>query len=168
MTKANSLPLLQNAIEYQQDDILLEKIPDEIYDEITDMFFHQYHFNVGEKSRFSNYFVKISRSLSDAFVGFIKEINKGLLEEQFPAMQAPVGFEPCPQNLLETELTGGFSLGSFDMAITENEMQNIEFQAVATYPFSAAILNKYLLDNMALENAFIFVFCHSKTTGYSY
>ncbi len=156
MINANNLALAQNDIEYRQDDVVLERIPDEVYDNMVNMFAHQYHFKNGEIMRISNYFVKISRSLSDAFVEFVHEVNKGLSTGQFPDLPSPEGFKPVPKNLLEVELNGGFSLGSFDMAITDNGIQNIEFQSVATYPVSAAKLNQYLRNNMDLDNAYIF------------
>ncbi|WP_123713914.1 hypothetical protein [Sinobacterium caligoides] len=140
----------------QDDDVLLERIPDAIYDGMVAMFARQYHFNNGEKMRLSNYFVKISRALNDEMVAFIQETIQGLEQQQFPTMPAPDGFQPSPNNLLEAELKGGFTLASFDLAVTDGGMKNIEFQSVATYPISAAKLNQYLLDNLPLDDGYIF------------
>jgi len=156
MIKENILDLSDSVIDYPQDDVSIERIPDEIYSKMINMFAEQYHFKNGERMRISNYFVKINRSLSDAFIDFIHEVNAGLTKQEYPEIPTPDGFEPNPQNLLDEELGGGFSLGSFDMAVTNDSLQNIEFQSVATYPISAAKLNQCLLDNMSLDNAFVF------------
>lgn len=156
MTNKQVLPLQPPVIEAQNDDISLERIPDEVYDGMVNMFADQYHFKNGERMRISNYYVKMSRSFSDAFVGFIHEIHTGLANVQFPPMPTPEGFKPSPQNMTQVELNGGYSLGSFDMAVTDDGMQNIEFQSVATYPISAAKLNQYVLDNLDVANASIF------------
>jgi len=157
-------PPQKSTHEYQQNDVSIERIPDKIHQEIVDMFAADYHFKNGEKMRINNYFVKISRSLSDIFVTFIEEVIQGLSDNQFPNMPTPHGFKPNAQNLLPTERDGGFSLGSFDMAVTNDGMKNIEFQSVATYPISAAIVNQYLLDNMPLDDAY--VFADSPTTNW--
>lgn len=139
-----------------QNNITLERIPDKIHQEITDMFARDYHFKNGESMRINNYLVKINRSLSDVFVTFIHQVIDGLSSRKFPDIPTPEGFKPNPQNLLQTELDSGFSLGSFDMAVTDDGLQNIEFQALATYPISAAKISKHLLDNMPLANASVF------------
>jgi len=157
-------PPQKSTHQYQQDDVSLERIPDKIHQEIVDMFAADYHFKNGEKMRINNYFVKISRSLSDIFVTFIQEVIKGLSNNQFPNMPTPHGFKPHAQNLTQTERDGGFSLGSFDMAVTNDGLQNIEFQSLATYPISAAKISHHLLDNMPLEDAY--VFADSPTTNW--
>lgn len=156
MNMNTSLLLSPEVVASLPDDVVLERIPDEVYQGMVDQFSRAYHFENGERMRISNYVVKISRSLSDAFVQFIHETIEGLDKNQFPGMASPEGFLPHPENLTEVELKGGFSLGSFDMAVTEEGLQNIEFQSVATYPLSAAKLNQYVLDHMAFDNAFIF------------
>ncbi|WBX73225.1 hypothetical protein PG913_10195 [Tenacibaculum pacificus] len=140
----------------KDNDILLEKIPDHIYNNMINIFADKYHFKNGEQMRISNYFVKISRSLSDNFVQFIDEVTNQLNDNKYPKIPTPNGFKPHSENLLNEELNNGFSLGSFDMAVSNNGLENIEFQSVATYPISAAKLNQHLLDNLNLENAFIF------------
>jgi len=156
ITAANTLLTSPCQFEYKHSDVLVERIPDTIYQNMVNMFSEAYNFNNGEKMNISNYFVKISRSLSDAFVAFINKMISQSLKNQFPDMPTPIGFKPHTQNLRATELNGGFSLGSFDMAVTNNNLQNIEFQAIATYPISAAKLNQYLINNLGLDNAFIF------------
>ena len=151
-----SSPVPKKSMEYDPSDVSLERIPDPIYREIVDLFERDYHFSNGERMRISNYFVKLSRSLSDTFVNFIQVIVEGLLEDQFPKLPTPDGFEPNAHNLLQTEANGSFSLGSFDMAVTNEGLKNIEFQAVSTYPISAAKINQYLLDKLPLDNAYLF------------
>ena len=136
--------------------ISLERIPDEIHQEIIDQFARDYHFKNGETMRINNYFVKINRSLSDTFVSFIEHVIEGLSNDQFPSMPPPNGFKPNSENLLQSEEEGGFSFGSFDMAVTDEGLQNIEFQAVSTYPVSAAKINHILLKNLPLADAYIF------------
>ncbi len=140
--------------------MFLERIPDEVYQKIIDEFSNQYHFKNGLENggrmRIANYFVGISRELSNSFIQFIEEINSAVLENKYPHLPAPKGFQPHKDTLLPTELNGLFSFGSYDMAISENSLKNIEFQAVATYPVSAAKLNQLLLDNLPLNNAYIF------------
>jgi len=139
-----------------QDDVFLERIPDEVYQEMVAAFSDKYHFQNGERMRIANYFVGISSHLANDFILFIEEMSKGLTGNKFPIFQVPNGFEPSKDNLLPTEQIGGFSLGSFDMAVTEEGLQNIEFQAVATYPVSAAMLNQHLLEKVIIENAYPF------------
>jgi hypothetical protein len=136
--------------------ISLEKIPDDIYHGMVDMFTRDYHFNNGARMRLSNYFVKIERSLSSTLVKFIDDMTTGLSEGIFPSMLPPNGFKPDINNLTIEEAYNGFTFGSFDMAVTDNGLQNIEFQAVATYPISAAKLNQYLLEHHPIANASIF------------
>ena len=138
------------------DDVFLERIPDAVYRLMVENFSHNYHFKNGERMRISNYYVGISKSLSEEFCQFINAMVDGLSKDKFPRMPPPIGFEPNPNNLVYIEKEGGFTLGSFDMAVTQHKLQNIEFQAVSTYPISAAILNKYLLDNLSPKNAYIF------------
>ena len=157
MIKKNTHALMQKEnMEFNQDDVVLERIPNGTYQEIVDMFERDYHFQNGERMSISNYYVKISRSLADTFTTFIQSVIEGLETNQFPNLPTPNGFKPNPKNLLQTELNGGFSLGSFDMAVTSEGLKNIEFQAVATYPISAAKINQYLLDKLPLDNGYIF------------
>ncbi|MCI5223269.1 MAG: hypothetical protein D3924_11490, partial [Candidatus Electrothrix sp. AR4] len=150
----------QESFNTRQDDIFLQRIPDDVYKKMTHTFSSKYHFRNGlengGKMRIANYFVGISSALSDSFNQFIEEMEQGLSGESFPAFQPPNGFAPQDDNLLHTEQAGGFSLGSFDMAITDKGLRNIEFQAVATYPVSSALLNRCLLENVEADNAFIF------------
>jgi hypothetical protein len=131
-------------------------MPDAIHQEIIEKFARDYHFKNGETMRINNYFVKISRSLSDTFVSFIEHVIEGLSNGQFPSISPPDGFKANAQNLLQSEIQENFSFGSFDMAVTNEGLQNIEFQAVSTYPISAAKINHILLEKMPLEDAYIF------------
>ncbi len=136
--------------------IFLKRIPDPIYKKMVEVFANQYHFENGDRMRIANYYVEISQEISNNFIQFIEEITQSIVENNVPELPAPEGFAPCAENLLPTELNGNFSLASFDMAVTEHTLQNIEFQAISTYPISTAKLNKILLDNLSLSNAYIF------------
>lgn len=155
--KNNSLP---TRVQNKQGDVFLERIPDNVYKQMVNLFSDQYHFQNGTENdgrmRLANYYVGISRSLSDSFVQFIEEIKHGLQEDKYPQFPVPEGFNTHASNMLQTEVKGGWSFDSFDMAVTEEGLQNIEFQAVSTYPVSAAKLNQCLLSHMDHENAFIF------------
>jgi len=148
------MPFIKN--EKITEEVFLKRIPEEAYQKMIDLFAHKYHFQNGERMRIANYFVGISRNLSDTFVDFINETTNNILENKYPQIVAPEGFEAHKENLLSTELNGNFSFASFDMAVAENTLQNIEFQAIATYPVSAAKLNQILLDSLQAENAYIF------------
>ena len=80
--------------------------------------------------RIANYFVGISQRLANVFNQFIEEIIQGLLENKYPQIPAPEGFEPQAKNLLSTEQKGLFTFASFDMAVTKNSLQNIENSGV--------------------------------------
>ena len=141
-------------------DIFIERIPVEIYEQMMETFSKAYHFQNGIENggrmRIANYYVGISRSLADTYVQFIREIQQGLADNKYPAFPTPEGFQPHVENLLQTELENSCSFASYDMAVTENGLQNIEFQALATYPISAAKLSQYLIKQLNLENAFTF------------
>lgn len=140
----------------QQAEVFLERIPDAAFREMIDLFVRQFHFQNGERMRIANYFVGISREMSDSFVQFIEEITQGIVNGDYPAFPIPDGFAPHPDNLIADELKGHFSFASFDMAVTEEGLQNIEFQAVATYPVSAAKLNQIMLRHRPDPKAYIF------------
>jgi|GEM_PF-1947431 len=140
----------------REEGVFLERIPDQTYSDIVSFFSDQYHFENGERMRIANYFIGMSQELSDSFVSFIDEINDALQGTEYPHFTLPDGFQPHAGNLLPTELKGQCSFTSFDMAVTEGDLQNIEFQAVATYPVSAAKLNQMLLDHLSFRDAYIF------------
>lgn len=148
-------------------DVFLARIPEEAYQQMVDTFSERYHFKNGLENggrmRIANYFVGISRDVANVFVQFIEETIKGIVENKYPPFPTPEGFETHADNLIPTELNGYFSLASFDMAVIENGLQNIEFQAVPTYPVSAAKLNQILLNHLALSNAHIFADSSSTT-----
>jgi len=146
-----------------QKDIYLEKIPDQVYQHMVDLFEHHYHFKNGEKMRLANYYVGISRALSNHFVQFIEEVKQGIIQQKHPHLSIPDGFTPHTDNLLATEVGKDVSFASYDMAVTEQGLQNIEFQAIATYPVSAARLNKCILDSIIDTNAHIFADSPSTT-----
>lgn len=136
------------------EDCYLTSIPEDIYQKIVGEFSADYHFNNGERMRIANYFVSISQSLADELVDFIKEVYAQ--RNEYPDVVTPDGFEPFLDNLSNNELDGGFSLGSFDMAVTDEGLRNIEFQAVATYPISAAKLNHLLVNFLSLGDVELF------------
>lgn len=136
--------------------VFLERIPEHVYQEIVELFSDEYHFKNGERMRIANYFVGMDRDVSDSFVQFIEEVTEAVLDDKYPRLAMPEGFQPHSENMLKTELDGNFSFASFDMAVTEGDLQNIEFQAVATYPMSAAKLNQSLLESLPLDDAYIF------------
>ncbi len=145
----------------RQDDVFLQRIPDTVYQNIVDTFSQQYHFCNGLENngrmRIANYFVGISASLAKGFNQFITSIEQEATNDRFPAFQTPNGFAPQKENLVPTEQGGGFSMGSFDMAVTDQGLRNIESQAVATYPISSALLNRSLLQQLPdAEKAFLF------------
>lgn len=144
-----------------QEDVFLQRIPDAVYQEMVDTFSEQYHFcngsENGGKMRIANYFVGISARLANSFNQFIATIEQEAMDDRLPAFQVPNGFAPQEENLLPTEHGGGFSMGSFDMAVTDKGLRNIESQAVATYPISAALLNRVLLQHLpGADDAFLF------------
>ncbi len=156
MTSNNQTQVQNKSMKWSGEDVFLKRIPDDIYNSLVDKFRTDYNFQNGERMRISNYYVGISRELSNIYMDFIHKMLEGINNHKYPIMSAPEGFKPQSDNLLQTELKGGFTLGSFDMAVTSNGLQNIEFQAIATYPISAAIMNKHLLDHMDIKDAFIF------------
>ena len=144
-----------------QDDVFLQRIPDAVYQEIVDTFSEQYHFcnglENGGRMRIANYFVGISTRLANSFNQFITTLEQEATDDRLPAFETPNGFAPQKENLLPTEHGGGFSMGSFDMAVTDEGLRNIEPQAVATYPISSALLNRVLLQHLpGVDDAFIF------------
>jgi len=145
-----------NELSFSSEDVFIKRIPNEAYQQMLNVFAEQYHFNNGERMQIANYFVGISQNLANAFNRFIEEITEGMVEKKYPAMPVPQGFESQPDNLLGVEQDGLFTFASFDMAVTENSLQNIEFQAVSTYPISAAKLNRILLQHLQEEEAYIF------------
>lgn len=160
----NTIQLDKNIKE--SEDIFLERIPDDVYQKMVDLFSNQYHFKNGERMRIANYFVGISKRFSDDFMQFIEEITEGIIENKYPQLSVPEGFETHAKNLLSTEMNGNFSFASFDMAVVENGLQNIEFQAVATYPVSAAKLNQVLLNNLPEDSSNAYIFADNPLTNW--
>ncbi|MGK7942260.1 MAG: hypothetical protein AB4062_19295 [Crocosphaera sp.] len=140
--------------------IFLQRISDEIYAESVNFLSHEYNFlngvENGGKMRLANYFVGISQSLADNFIAFIDYVVGEIQNNDFPEITLPKGFASQDKNLTDFEKTNKFSLGSFDMAVTEDGLQSIEFQAIATYPFTAAKLNQFIKNKLNLSNAYIF------------
>ncbi|CAM1373492.1 hypothetical protein [Tenacibaculum xiamenense] len=132
--------------------VKLERIPEKTYERILNYFESKYHFKNGEKMQLGNYYVKLDKRFSDSFVAFIKEVLKGKYEN----ISSIEGFKPSIETLIDIEAKGDFTFGSFDMAVTEKGLQNIEFQAVATYPISAAKMNTMVLNSISDSNAFVF------------
>lgn len=146
--------------------VFLRRIPDDIYTEATQFLKQEYHFlngiENGGRMRLANYFVGISSDLANDFIHFIKQVITLTQNDEFPKTVLPEGFESSLDNLNSYEKSGSFSFGSFDMAVTKDSLQNIEFQAIATYPFTAAKINSWLKERMNLKNAY--VFANDKTT----
>ena len=142
------------------DQIFLQRIPDEIYTEAVNLLSSEYYFlngtENGGRMRLANYFVGISQPLVDQFIAFIHNLVAQAKNNDFPDITLPEGFGSQAKSLTDFEKTNRFSFGSFDMAITEDSLQNIEFQAIATYPFTAAKLNQFIQNKLNLPNAYIF------------
>ncbi len=147
------------------DSIFLQRIPDEIYTKTTSFLAEEYHFlngvENGGRMRLANYFVGIPRSVANSIIDFIQEIIHKNSNDVFPNMDVPAGFDSQNKNLTDFEKTGQFSFGSFDMAVTNNKLQTIEFQGLATYPFTAAKLNLFIQDQLDLKNSQ--AFAHDKS-----
>ena len=140
--------------------IFIQRIPDAIYTEAVDFLSKEYHFlngtENGGRMRLANYFVGIEQDTANHFIDFIQEMITKNQNGEFPAMEALEGFDSQDKNLTNYEKSGGFSFGSFDMAVTKDSLQTIEFQAIATYPFTAAKLNLFVQDRMNLTNSYAF------------
>ena len=140
--------------------IFLQRISDKIYGEAVNFLSNEYNFlngaDNGGRMRLANYFVGISESLSDEFIAFIDNVVSQTKNNNFPKINLPEGFSSQDENLTDFEKTNKFSFGSFDMAVTENGLQSIEFQAIATYPFTAAKLNQFIKSKLNLSNTYIF------------
>lgn len=140
--------------------IFLQRIPDEVYAKVVTFLTEEYHFlngvENGGRMRLANYFVGVPRSVADSFRDFIQEIITKNSNNFFPNLDVPIGFDTQNETLTDLEKTGDFSFGSFDMAVTDHQLQNIEFQALATYPFTAAKLNLFIQDQLNLENTQVF------------
>ncbi|SED07020.1 hypothetical protein SAMN04489761_4174 [Tenacibaculum sp. MAR_2009_124] len=132
--------------------VKLERISEATYHRILKYFESEYKFKNGEEMQIGNYYVKLDKRISDSFVLFIEEV----LREKYPSISAIPGFMPSKETLSDTEKNEGFTFGSFDMAVTEMGLRNIEFQAVATYPISAAKMNTMVLDSISDSNTFAF------------
>lgn len=140
--------------------ISLQRIPDNIYNEIAQFLADEYHFlnglENGGRMRLANYYVAIKKEMVSTFVDFIQEILTKVQDHTFPKMDLPEGFESSGNNLMQHEKSGSFSFGSFDMAVTKDTLQSIEFQAIATYPFTAAKVNTLLKNKLNLTDAYVF------------
>ncbi len=140
--------------------IFLQRISDKIYGEAVNFLRDEYYFlngaENGGRMRLANYFVGISQGLSDEFITFINHVVEQTKNNDFPTMNLPEGFASQDENLTDFEKTNNFSFGSFDMAVTENGLQSIEFQAIATYPFTATKINQFIKNKLNLSNTYIF------------
>ncbi len=151
-------------------DITLTRIPAPLYQQMVDLFSRKYHFKNGLENggrmRLANYYVSISRKLSNTFCQFIEEIINGAQDHRYPPLLLPDGFRARSKQLLPTEAMGSFSFGSFDMAVTEAGLKNIEFQAVATYPISAAKLSHFLWEQLPSSPAPASIFADHPSTNW--
>ncbi len=140
--------------------IFLQRISDKVYEEAVNFLRNEYNFlngaENGGRMRLANYFVGISQSLSDEFIAFINHVVRQTKNNDFPEITLPEGFGSQDENLTDFEKTNTFSFGSFDMGVTEDGLQSIEFQAIATYPFTAAKLNQFIKNKLNLSNTYIF------------
>ncbi|MFK7951010.1 MAG: hypothetical protein AB8G11_25750 [Saprospiraceae bacterium] len=140
--------------------VFLQRIPDDIYETAVSFLANEYHFlngtENGGRMRLANYFVGVKSSLANTFIDFIQEILVKNSNDKFPKVTIPNGFEDQTENLTSFEKSGGFSFGSFDMAVTNESLQVIEFQAIATYPFITAKLNLFVQEQMKITNGYAF------------
>lgn len=140
--------------------IFLQRIPDEVYTEAVSFLTEEYHFlngsDNGGRMRLANYFVGIQQRVADEFTAFIQEVITQSQNNSFPNIDLPLGFSSKTNTLTNFEKSGGFSFGSFDMAVANDSLQNIEFQAIATYPFTAAKLNLFIQKRLSLTNSYAF------------
>ncbi|MDJ0658320.1 MAG: hypothetical protein QNJ42_02400 [Crocosphaera sp.] len=147
--------------------IFLQRISDKIYGEAVNLLSNEYYFlngsENGGKMRLANYFVGISQNLSDEFIAFINHVVAQTKNNNFPKITLPEGFASQDKNLTDFEKTNQFSFGSFDMAVTEDGLQSIEFQGIATYPFTATKLNQFIQNKLNLSNTYIFANNHRET-----
>ena len=161
------LPVTMNKASYYRTDkdfnlnsVFLKRIPDITYQKAVDYMANEYHFINGIENegrmRLANYYVGIKKKLADQFVEFIHEVVDQIKNNKFPKAYLPKGFDNQVETLTDYEANGGFSFGSFDMAVTSNGLQVVEFQSIATYPFAAVKLNSFLREELKLSNAYIF------------
>jgi len=140
--------------------IFIQRIPDEIYAKAVDILAKKYHFlngiENGGKMRLANYFVGVHSRLAEKFIAFIHHVIEQSQNAALSQVIVPEGFESAFENLTDFEKTGKFSFASFDMAVTENGLKNIEFQAIATYPFTAVQVNSFIQQALNLKNSTIF------------
>lgn len=143
-----------------QNDIFLQRIPDTIYEKAVELLTNEYHFlngaENGGRMRLANYFVGIKRTAAHQFVEFIKATMDSTKQHQFPDFSLPDGFAPQAATMIEYEQKGGFSFGSYDMAVTADGLRNIELQAIATYPITTTRLNFFIKSQLKLKDASVF------------
>ena len=142
------------------DRVFLQSIPEPIYAETVNLLRDEYHFlngaENGGRMRLANYLVGISQSLADEFIAFINNVLVQTQNNDLPEVVLPQGFTSQAKNLTDFEKQNRFSLGSFDMAVTEDSLQSIEFQSLATYPFTVTRINQLIKNKLGLTNASIF------------
>ena len=150
-------------------DVFIQPIPRDIYQEAVNFLCSEYRFLNGVENagrcRLANYFVGIKSSLANQFVDFINEIIGLDQNGKFPKVTLPEGFDSHKKTITAFEANGGFSFGSFDMAVTERGLKNIEFQAIATYPFTSSRLNLFIQEQLRKKDSYIFA--DSKHTSWN-
>ncbi len=134
----------------------IRKIPDATYLALVAEFEKLYHFQNGDRMQIANYYVGVKKSLVRPFVDFIHQVYAHSMQGVFPSYPSLTGFDALPETLNTVENNGGFTFGSFDMAVSAQGLRNIEFQAVATYPISAAKMSQLLIQKLN-SNATTFV-----------
>lgn len=142
-------------------DCYLERIPEDLYAELTGTLARRHHFangpQRGGRMRMAEYFLGLHRSAADDLLRLVKQIIKGAQAKRFLAAPFPDGFAPPAANLVPLEQNGGFTFGYFDAALTEAGLQVIELQGLPTYHVTAAFVSHFLGDRLSLPGSSVFV-----------
>ena len=124
----------------------LEPIPPSVYREMEDILRRKFHFlngaEQGGKMRLAEYFVGCKSSLAKQLFEFGEQLFSDLAIQ--PTEELPNGFTPPHENLSPLEQRGGAAFFHLDVAITEDGVKLVEFQAVPTYQVTGACLSALL------------------------
>lgn len=148
-------------VENERGDCFLERIPRDVYAELTGELARRYHFvngpATGGRLRLADYFLGVHRSLADELLGFVRHVIQQARAGSLAAAPVPLGFAPPLANLVPLEQQGGFTFGYFDAAVTRQGLRIIEAQAFPTYHVTAAFCSHFLQTRLALPASSIFV-----------